>query len=63
MSRQTLPLCMQEGKWVMDHRPYLELVEFEHLSVRQPISTSRQSEVQVLSLATFADEEIEAQTG
>ena len=54
---------MQEGKWVMDHRPYLELVEFEHLSVRQPISTSRQSEVQVLSLATFADEEIEPQTG
>ena len=54
---------MQEGKWVMDHRLHLELVEFEHLSVYQPISTSRKSEVQVLLLAAFADEEIEAQTG
>ena len=54
---------MQEGKWVMDHRLHLELVEFEHLSVYQPISTSRKSEVQVLLLVAFADEEIEAQTG
>lgn len=54
---------MQEGKWVTGHRPYLELVEFEYLSMRQPISTSRQSEVQVLFLATLADEEIEAQMG
>lgn len=47
----------------MDHRLHLELVEFEHLSVYQPISTSRKSEVQVLLLVAFADEEIEAQTG
>lgn len=56
--RQALPPSTQEGKWVVD----TGLAESEQLSACH-ISSSRQSEAQVLLSPHFADEEIEAQTG